>query len=172
MHHITVANSSALQAEASDGASLSLPATSGSQCVNESNTSSRISKKPSSRSTKETNSVWYHGLLGVVDVQHKSKSLEISDFRWDKNKAVANEKLIRIKPSFMRKVLELRLANSFGRISRTLSMYHVVLERDTLIFNLCVRGDLRGLHIVLKKGDVSPFVVDECGKTLLHVSPT
>lgn len=169
MHHITVTNPSAHQAVAIDEASLTLPATIESQLDKASSPSSYISKSSVLDSTKETYYDLYKGFFGFVVVQNKSKSLKRSDPRRNDNRAVVNEKIIKIKPSFMHQVLELRLANSFGRISRTLSMYHV-LKLDAPIFELCQNGDLQGLQVALGSGGISPFVVDEYGDTLLHVS--
>ena len=169
MHHITIAKSSAHQAVAIDEATLTLPATTGSQRNNASSQLSYTSNDSILSSTNETYFDWYRGLFGFVVVQTKSKAFKRSDARRNDNRAVVDEKIIKIKPSFMRQVLELRLANSFGRISRTLSMYHV-LESDAPIFELCRDGDLRGLQVALSSGSVSPFVLDEYGHTLLHVS--
>ena len=169
MHHITITKSSAHQAVAIDEASLTLPATTGSQHDKASSQFSYTTKNSILSSTKETYFDWYRGIFGFVDVQTKSKAFKRSDSRWNDNTAVVNEKIIKIKPSFMRQVLELRLAANFGRISRTLSMYHV-LEPDAPIFTLCKDGDLQGLQVALSSGGCSPFALDSYGQTLLHVS--
>lgn len=146
-----------------------LPTVAGSQHDRASSPSSYTSKNSILSSTKETYYNWYQGLFGFIVVRTKSKSLKRSDSRWNDNRAVVNEKTIKIKPSFMRQVLELQLVNSFGRISRTLSTYHV-LEWNAPIFKMCKDGDLEGLQVAMSSGGISPFVVDEYGETLLHVS--
>lgn len=170
MHHISIAKSSAHQAVAIDEASLTLPATTGSQHDKASSQFSYTSENSILKSTKETYFDWYRGLFGFVVVQTKSKAFKRSASCRNDNRAVVNETIIKVKPSFMRQLLELRLANNFGRISRTLSMYHV-LEPDAPIFKLCKDGDLRGLQVALSSGGVSPFALDGYGQTLLHVSP-
>lgn len=118
---------------------------------------------------KETNSVWYHGFFGRVDIQSKSTSLSPSKKRTLESSASSEEKTIRITPLFLRKTLELQFLNSFGRISRTLTTYPI-LESGAPIFRLCEQGDIDGLQVALSSSTVSPFVLDERGWTLLHVS--
>ena len=171
MHLITIANPNAHKALAIDETSLTLPAAIESQQDEASSSFPYMSKDPIFSSTKETYYCWYQGFFGFIIVRTKSKSLKRSHSRWNDNRALVNEKTIKIKPSFVRQVLELRLMNSFGRISRTLSTYHV-LECKAPIIRLCKDGDLQGLQVALSSGGISPFVVDEYGETLLHVSLT
>lgn len=72
-------------------------------------------------------------------------------------------------PIFSRKALELRFRSSFGQISRTLSTYPI-LESTAPIFHICRMGDLKGLQVALSTRSISPFVLDEKGQSLLHVS--
>ena len=58
---------------------------------------------------------------------------------------------------------------SLSRISRTLNIYPIV-EWIAPIFAICHRGDLQGLQALLSSGTVSPFVLDDSGRSLLHVS--
>lgn len=120
--------------------------------------------------TKETHRIWYRGFFGRVNIQSKSNSLNRSNTRKSGIKTTSNETIITMTPIFLRKTLELRFQNSFGRISRTLSTYPV-LEDTAPIFEMCSTGDLQGLQVALSSGAVSPFVVDEHGCSLLHVSP-
>ena len=118
--------------------------------------------------SKEAHSVWYHGYFGSVDIRVKSTSLSISKNRRTGNRAVSEEKIIKITPAFLRKTLELRLLSSFGQISRTLKTTPI-LERGAPIFRICMNGDLGGLQAALSSGTISPFVTDEYGWSLLHV---
>lgn len=120
--------------------------------------------------TKETYRIWYRGFFGRVNIQSKSNSLNRSNTRKSGIKTTSNETIITMTPIFLRKTLELRFQNSFGRISRTLSTYPV-LEETAPIFEMCFTGDLQGLQVALSSGAVSPFVVDGWGQSLLHVSP-
>ena len=59
--------------------------------------------------------------------------------------------------------------NSLGQISRTLSTYPILAD-EAPIFDLCMQGDILGLQDVLSSGTVSPFVLDNNGWSLPHVS--
>ena len=167
MHSISISNSSDLQATTSEQPPLAKPI----QSI------SRYDTMPRQRSTykdilraksKETHSVWYRGYFGSVDIQVKSTSLSTSKSCRTGNRAISEEKTIKITPAFLRKTLELRLLSSFGQISRTLRTYPI-LEDSAPIFDICLKGDLRGLQIALSSGTISPFVMTEEGWSLLHV---
>ena len=168
MHSISVSSSSDLQATSIEHPSLERPI----QSV------SRYEELPKQCSThtdflraksKEAHSVWYHGYFGSVDIRVKSTSLSTSKNRRTGNRALSEEKIIKITPAFLRKTLELRLLSSFGQISRTLRTTPI-LERGAPIFSICKDGDLGGLQAALSSGTISPFVTDENGWSLLHVS--
>ena len=118
--------------------------------------------------SKETHTVWYRGYFGTVDIHVKSRSLSTSKSRRTGNRAISEEKTIKITPALLRKALELRLLSSFGQISRTLRTYPI-LKDSAPIFTICQNGDLRGLQVALSSGTFSPFVTDEYGWSLLHV---
>lgn len=167
MHSISVSSSSDLQATTNEQPSLARPI----QSV------SRYEKLPKQCSThtdtiransKETHSAWYRGYFGRVDIHVKSTSLSASKSRRTGNRAVSEEKTIKITPAFLRKTLELRLLSSFGQVSRTLKIYPI-LKISTPIFSICKNGDLGGLQAALSSGTISPFVTDEYGWSLLHV---
>ena len=113
--------------------------------------------------------VWYSGFFGRIDVQSKSTSFNRSDTDRRDNKAMSTQDIIRITPILLRKTFELRFGNSFGHISRTLNTYPI-LDDDAPIFRTCEKGDLQGLQALLSSRTVSPFVVNESGDSLLHVS--
>ena len=167
MHHINISSSGGLQATTIENPSLEEPIRSISRYEGVQSLSS-TTKGVSRSLAEETHFVWYRGFLGSIRVQVKSTSLRIPNTRRDEDKATTNEKIITILPVFLRKALELRLSNSFGRIMRTLSTYNI-LEDEAPIFKTCSRGDLRGLQVALSSGNVSPFVTDKFGWTLLHV---
>ncbi len=162
MHHIHISSSRSLQATKITEPSLKVPIKYVSQHEGVQNVSS--TSKDIFRSTaEETYLVWYRGFFGSIRIQTKSTSRRLSNTR------KSNEKIITIMPVFLRKVLELRLSNSCGRIMRTLSTYNI-LASGAPIFETCLSGDLQSLQVALSSGNVSPFVVDELGSTLLHVS--
>lgn len=168
MHHINISSSRGLQATKITEPSLKVPIRSVSRHEGVQNLSS-TSKVFFRSLAEETHFVWYRGFFGSIRVQVKSTSRRISNTRRYEDKATTNEKIITIMPFFLRKALELRLSSSFGRIMRTLSTYDI-LEPEAPIFGVCSRGDLNSLRFALSSGNVSPFVVDEWGRTLLHVS--
>ena len=168
MHSISLKQSGVLQASTIEENSSARPVISVSRCE-------RVDKSPSSlpgvcRTTaKATNLVWYRGFFGRIDIQFKSNHLSRSDSRRLGIKAISEEKIIRMTPFCLRRTFELRFWNSFGHISRTLSTYYI-LENGSPIFKMCEYGDIEGLQVVLSSGNVSPFVLDESGCSLLHVS--
>lgn len=169
MHHISLSSSGGLQAATIEESSLTAPTKHISR-------SGRVQDPQSSpkaafrKIAKETRLVWYRGFFGCVNVQFKSTSLSGSNTCRLGRKAANTEKTFLISSSLLRKAFELRFLNSFGQISRTLSTYPV-LERTAPIFDMCFDGDVQGLQVALSSGDVSPFVLDQWGQSLLHVSP-
>ncbi len=72
----------------------------------------------------------------------------------------------------------MRVRNDYGRISRNLTTYTVVKADTSLfentwngspIFRACQLGDIEALRSAFSNRNMSPFVVDEEGKNLLHV---
>lgn len=167
MHAISISCSAALQNTTIEQPSLAKPVNSVVQherVQNPSSTHRGICRTTS----EETRLVWYRSFFGRVDVHLKSTSLSTSKRRKPGNKAISKEQTIRITPIFLRKTLELRFLDSFGQISRTLKTYPI-LDDDAPIFKTCRNGDLEGLQVALSSGTASPFVLDECGWSLLHV---
>ncbi len=54
-------------------------------------------------------------------------------------------------------------------LPRTISSYPIVPCKSP-IFDLCVDGNIDAVKVLLKEGSVSPFVVNQHGENLLHVS--
>ena len=129
-----------------------------------------ISSRSTFRTTaKVKNYVWYSGFFGRIDLQSKSTSLGRSDTHRSEDKATSTQDIIRITPVLLHKTFEFRFGNSFGQISRTLSIYPI-LKNDAPIFSVCIEGDLQGLQTLLSSGTVSPFALNTGGRSLLHVS--
>lgn len=128
------------------------------------------SKKTLIKTVDEASFFWYQGFFGQVNIQMRSKSSRRSrDSRFVGKKAAVEEMVVMIMPFFMKRGFELRLLNSFGRISRTLNIYPV-LPQGSQVFSMCCAGDLEGLQTAFSNGSVSPFVLDTRGWSLLHVS--
>ena len=170
MHQISLPSSGGLKATITEEASLAAPQDSVSRRESLPNLV-YTSKDSSGIAIKETGLVWYNGMLGSVKVQSKSRSLNGPKSRKPKFKVVTDEQIITVTPTFSRKTFELRVLNSFGGISRSLSTYPV-LSSEAPIFDICTRGDLLGLQVALSSRGVSPFVLDQYGWSLLHVSLT
>lgn len=125
---------------------------------------------PSSRTLIETvskaNLCLYQGFFGHVNMQQKSKFIRGSrGSRIVNQKALTEESLVTIWPSFMKFGFELRFVNSFGRIPRTLNIYPI-MPRGSQVF----RMDLEELQVAFSNGSVSPYVLNPDGMSLLHVS--
>ena len=117
----------------------------------------------------EMNTEWYIGFFGSVRIQKRKRySGQLQYLRAFGNQALAEETAIMIVPSFMRRLLEVRLATSLGKVSRTLHVYPV-MACDSPIFTMCLNADMHGLQTAFSSGEISPFVLDESGLTLLHV---
>lgn len=169
MHSISISSTGHLQATTIDQPSPAGPINSVTRHEGVQGPPSSTRRGTLRTTAKEINFLWYRGFFGRVDVQCKSISLGNSKYRNSESKAISEEQIIRIQPLLLRKIFELRFMSSFGRISRTLTTYPV-LEYGAPIFDICQSGDLQGLQVALSSGTVSPFVVDESGWSLLHVS--
>lgn len=73
----------------------------------------------------------------------------------------------------------MHVRNDYGRISRTLTTYTVVKADTSLfddtwngspIFRACKVGDIEALRSAFSDQRMSPFVVNEEGENLLHVT--
>ena len=129
------------------------------------------SRRASTYTVSKTNSVWYKGILGYINIQRISKYTagRSQTSRVVEKKAVTEESVVTIMPSFMRLGFDLRFVMGFGRIPRALNLYHV-LPNDSEVFNMCRRGDIEGLQTKFSDGGLSSFILDEDGWSLLHVS--
>ena len=168
MHSISAIGSGFSQARKSEEASSVGLANSVSRCEKVQSPSS-TQKEVSRTTARETSTVWYDGVFGSVNVQRKSKSLHRSNTTRLGDRVISEEKIVRIRTAYLHKTIELRFLNSFGQISRTLSICPV-LDYDAPIFKLCMNGDLQGLKVALSSGTISPFVLNRKNWSLLHVS--
>lgn len=118
---------------------------------------------------QETEIRLYKSIFGIIRFDKKSKrSNHCANTRSHQSDISLEEDLYLIKPSFLRRGFELRFCNSFGRISRSLSIYPVITADDP-VFKMCQKGDIDGLQSAISRGSFSPFVLDHVGRTLLHV---
>ena len=72
-------------------------------------------------------------------------------------------------PSFLSYAFDFRYLNSCGHAERTLRVYPVLSYLHP-VWQMCRKGDLKGIQRLLGDKEVSPFSVDDTGNTLLHVS--
>ena len=114
--------------------------------------------------TKETE-VWaYQGWFGYVTARSKTKSLRSEQGH---EAEVSQERSIVIASNFIRKTFEIRYCGNFGLLPKSLSCFPV-LPRRSNVFRWCSLGDVDSLKEALTRREVSPFVMDEDGQTLLH----
>ena len=117
--------------------------------------------------TKQTLVQFYQGLLGTLTVRKKMRygrdHLAIGE------PAFISETTWMIRPSMMSYALEFQILQSFRHISRTLNVYPVLRSSDE-VFSMCKDERIEDLQTLFGKGCVSPFVSNEHGWTLLHVS--
>ena len=69
--------------------------------------------------------------------------------------------------NFIRKAFEIRYCGNFGLLPRSLSCFPV-LPSTSDVFHWCRCGDVDSLKDALTRREVSPFVTNEWGRTLLH----
>ena len=60
-------------------------------------------------------------------------------------------------------------SNIYGEWKKKLSIF-TVLPNDALAFQLCEQGNIGGLRLLFDRKEASPYVANENGQTLLHVS--
>lgn len=118
---------------------------------------------------QQTNEEWYSGVFGRLTVTKRTKhSTDPADLKVFGSKALAEETSVTVVPPFMKRLLEMRVTYSLGKTSRSLNVYPVV-PWPSPIMSMCRNGDMHGLQAVFGSGEMSPFVLDDVGNTLLHV---
>lgn len=111
----------------------------------------------------------YHGFLGSITTQEKSRLLvEKGNAKNQRTVIIERESTAVVMVSFLQRAFEIRLANSLGHISRSLTIY-TILPSDAPIFLMCMDGNTEGVRALLYNERISPFVQDQNGSTLLHV---
>ena len=114
--------------------------------------------------TKETEIWAYQGWFGYVTARSKTKSLQSEQ---GPEAEVSQERSILIASKFIRKAFEIRYCGNFGLLPKSLSCFPVLPETSD-VFQWCELGDVDSLKDALTRREVSPFVTDERGQTLLH----
>jgi hypothetical protein len=79
-----------------------------------------------------------------------------------------NETTWTFTPSFLSYAFDFRYLNTCGHIERSLRTYPV-LPFHHPVWEMCERGDLKGIQKLLSDRKISPFCVDSYGRTLLKV---
>ena len=120
--------------------------------------------------SKESIFPWYMGKFGNIIIQTRLKIVDDDlKFHIVGKQSVSEERIIVLRPAFMKNQFELRFVNKYGHISRTLSTDCVVDYRAP-VFDMCRLGDVKGLQDVFRSGSASLHVVNPLGMGLLHVS--
>jgi hypothetical protein len=96
--------------------------------------------------------------LGISVKGRRSKSGE-----WD-NK---NSTWI-FMPSFFSRCIQLQCLDSFQSFGWSFRIYPIIPSLHP-VWDLCVKGDLKGLQTMFSERQVSPFSVSPQGRSLLHV---
>ena len=119
-------------------------------------------------STQEEHVTWYNGMFGIMTLKQKSKYTKSSHSSVEGKLPLTSEITWFFRPAFMSYTLELRYAQSSGHVSRSFNIYPVLNDTDP-IFRMCQKGDLLALQTALSGNNVSPFITNSYGQTLLHV---
>lgn len=116
-------------------------------------------------SSGQTSVLFYKGLFGSIRIQTRTRMEKTS---CDKAKrAISRSKSIVIAPSFARSVFELRSEDCLGHMSRTVTSFPV-LPHEAEIFNWFHSNKFDRIIDALNRREISPFVRDPRGWTLLH----
>ena len=127
-------------------------------------------RKNSTIIAKSHNVTWYWGVLGSVHIStHTKYTKKLRSSCVNSEQPVTGEKVLTLRPSFLRYEFDLSFDTGFRWIPRNLRIYEVI-SQDAPIFGFVIDGDLSALQGALQQGVASPFVSDERGHTLLHVS--
>lgn len=124
--------------------------------------------KVSSRSSavtcenKRTSNRFYNSIFGKFAITRSVKH-KVSNLSTGEKKVIAEETVVFVASSLIRRGLELRLANRFGRVSKTLNIYPV-MQLDQKILITCYSGDISGLQTVFEVDTLSPYVSDNFGQ--------
>ena len=109
--------------------------------------------------------IWaYRGWFGYVTARSKTKSLQSEQ---GPEAEVSQERSILITSKLIRKAFEIRYCGNSSLLPKSLSCFPV-LPVTSDVFFWCWLGDVDSLKDALTRREVSPFVTDEWGQTLLH----
>ena len=126
--------------------------------------SSAVITRNSHIRTQETKLWAYQGWFGYVTARSKTKSLQSEQ---GPEAEVSQERSILIASKFIRKAFEIRYCGNFGLLPKSLSCFPVLPETSD-VFRWCRLGDVDSVKDALTRREVSPFVTDEWGQTLLY----
>lgn len=125
-------------------------------------------RSPSSY-TQQEHVLWDGGRFGTVTFRKKSEYSPAMNTGANGKSPLVSEIVWTFRPSFISYTLQLLYSRSSGHISRSLNIYPVLSDSNP-IFQIFRDGDLLDLQTALTRQRVSPFVTNEGGWTLLHVS--
>ena len=122
-------------------------------------------------SDREKDKRWNLGLLGIVMIRRRSKHAiqKSTDPTVYGRRKVVECQTISIYSPLLRRWFDMRMMRQGGQILTALS-FHPVMMETAPVFQLCKTGNMQGLQAAFSSGTVTPFVLDEWGQTLLHVS--
>ena len=128
-------------------------------------TNPAILGKGQSTIQRERHTLGYRGMFGYVQIRTKVRVLK-SVYGSD-GTVLSEETSIIARPLFVKRTLEFRFQKSLGGLTRTLRSYPMA-PYNSEFFSLCHFGRLEDLQQAISRGQVSPFVTDESGRTLIH----
>ena len=131
---------------------------------------SSISKFRSRVATRDHQSsvTWYEGVLGSIHAHTMSKDTsQLLTGGKDRSRYAITKHQVIFTPSFWNYSFVVDIKNYYGRVTRSLSSYPVISWRHMLLLNK--HKDVQAFQIALTTRSMSPFVIDEGGRSLLHV---
>lgn len=120
-------------------------------------------------STKNGSRTFYRGVLGSVNLRRRRKFVRsLAEPCPGDGKLSSECVIVTIQPSFLQCSFDMTFVAGTRFIPRTLNVYHTLSGQEP-IFDYVCHGNLSALQMALQDGIASPFITDECGRTLLHV---
>jgi hypothetical protein len=111
----------------------------------------------------------YSGLFGWLVIRRKTSDSTFGEGEPSPMTAYTNnETTWTFMPSFLPYAFDFRYLNTCGHVERSLRTYPV-LPHTHPVWEMCERGDLKGIQKLLSNRQISPFCVSIYGGTLLTV---
>jgi hypothetical protein len=125
--------------------------------------------KPAVHRRLQNHKIVYLGFLGSITALVQSESKDLVAGEHSKDPHARDEWSWVFIPSFLSRCVEVKCASFLGSVERTLRTCPI-LPDDHQVWDMCRRGKVSSIQELFRTREVSPYVIDRTGTTLLHVS--